>query len=102
YDGSTSYSAGDPDDDRDPYDNQSDEGGSLREHLLWQANLAHFSERDYAIAVALIDAVRDDGYLGSSLEDIMAALPPEWDVEADEIGAVLTRVQRFDPVGVAA
>ena len=102
YDGSTSYSAGDPDDERDPYDNQSDDGGSLRDHLLWQANLANFTERDYAIAVTLIDAVRDDGYLGASLEDIQAALPAEWAVEPDEICAVLTRVQRFDPVGVAS
>lgn len=102
YDGSTAYSAGDPEDDFDPLENQSDASNGLRAHLLWQANLSHFTERDMAIAEAIIDAVQDDGYLGSSLEDIQAALPSEWEVELDEIAAVLARIQRFDPLGVAA
>lgn len=102
YDGSTAYSAGDPDDDFDPLENQAEAGESLQAHLLWQANLSHFTERDQAIAEAIIDAVQDDGYLGCPLEDIQASLPEEWEVELDEIEAVLTRIQRFDPLGVAA
>ncbi|RFA30286.1 RNA polymerase factor sigma-54 [Alkalilimnicola ehrlichii] len=102
YDGSSSYSAGDPDSQRDLFENQADSEDGLREHLSWQANLSRFSERDAAIAEAIIDAIREDGYLGCSLEDIQATLPPDWEVEADEIEVVLHRIQRFDPVGVAA
>lgn len=102
YDGTTAYSVGDPDDQRDPLENQADANGSLREHLRWQANLSRFSERDAAVAEAIIDAIREDGYLSCSLEDIRASLPAEWDLDMDEIEVVLRRVQRFDPVGVAA
>jgi RNA polymerase sigma-54 factor len=74
----------------------------LRDHLLWQLNLSHLSERDRQIAVALIDAVGADGYLELSLEDIRAALRPEVEADIDEIEAVLHCIQRFDPIGVGA
>lgn len=102
YDGSTSYSAADPSDAYDPLENHAASGGSLREHLLWQAHLTTFTERDRAIAEAIIDSVRDDGYLGCELADIQASLPADWQVDEDEILPVLRRIQRFDPVGVAA
>ncbi len=76
---------------------------TLREHLLWQMSLTPFSERDQAIAVALIDAVNDRGYLAVPLEEIREGLDAELgDVELDEVEAVLRQVQNFDPVGVAA
>lgn len=76
---------------------------SLREHLLWQMSMTPFSARDQAIAVAIIDAVNDRGYLVVSLEEIQEGLNAELgDVELDEVLAVLHQVQNFDPVGVAA
>lgn len=102
YDGGTAYSARDPDDERDPLENQTGGGESLQEYLLWQAGLSGFSPREAAIAGAIIDAVRDDGYLDCGLDDIQAALPAEWGVEPAEIESVLQRVQLLDPVGVAA
>ncbi len=102
YDGGTAYSARDPDDDRDPLENQTGGGESLQEYLLWQAGLSGFSPREAAIAEAIIDAVRDDGYLDCGLDDIQAALPSEWQVDLPEIEAVLRQVQLLDPVGVAA
>ena len=57
--------------------------------------------RDRAIATAIVDAVDDTGYLTSSLDDILESMGDEL-VMMDEIEAVLKRVQRFDPVGVAA
>jgi RNA polymerase sigma-54 factor len=74
---------------------------SLREHLLWQINLAHFSDVDAAIARAIVYGLDEDGYLHDSLEDVRASLAPELLVEEDEILAVLHRVQRLEPVGVA-
>jgi len=74
---------------------------SLREHLLWQINLAHFSDVDAAIAGAIVYGLDEDGYLHDSIEDVRASLAPELLVEEDEILAVLHRVQRLEPVGVA-
>ncbi|HEX5954020.1 MAG TPA: RNA polymerase factor sigma-54 [Rhodanobacteraceae bacterium] len=75
----------------------------LREHLQWQANLSGFSARDHAIAMAIIDALDDDGYLREGLEPVLAALrtlqPPPSKEEAE---AVRLRVQHFDPTGVAS
>lgn len=83
-----------------PIADQSD--GNLREHLLWQINLSHFSEKDAAIAVAIVFGLDDEGFLQDSLDDIRSGLAPEVLVDMDEILAVLHRVQRMEPVGVAS
>ncbi len=75
---------------------------SLREHLLWQINLAHFSPLDAQIAAAIVYELDDDGFLSDSIQDIRVSLMPELLVEEDEILAVLHRVQRMEPVGVAS
>jgi RNA polymerase sigma-54 factor len=75
---------------------------SLREHLLTQIRLAHFSELDAEIASAIVYALDDDGFLHGDIPDIRESLLPEVRVEEDEILAVLHRVQRLEPVGVAS
>lgn len=75
---------------------------SLREHLLTQIGLTHFSELDAAIATAIVYALDDDGFLHDDIRDIRESLLPELSVEDDEIIAVLHRVQRLEPVGVAS
>ena len=78
-----------------------DSEDSLRDHLLWQINLSHFSDEDTAIAEAIVYGLDEDGYLHDSIEDVRRSLAPELLVEEDEILAVLHRVQRLEPVGVA-
>jgi RNA polymerase sigma-54 factor len=75
---------------------------SLREHLLAQIQLAHFSKLDAAIATGIVYALDDDGFLVDDIPDIRTSLLPEVSVEDDEIIAVLHRVQRLEPVGVAS
>ncbi|GGE57352.1 RNA polymerase sigma-54 factor [Streptosporangium jomthongense] len=78
---------------------------TLRDHLEWQLNLTPLSERDQAIAHALLDAVDERGYLTSPVEDIYAGLADDSDedpLELDEVEAVLRRLQHFDPPGVFA
>jgi RNA polymerase sigma-54 factor len=75
---------------------------SLQDHLLWQLNLTPMSERDLAIARAIIDGIDADGMLIASVEEIQSGFPIEYEVEADEVVAVLKRIQQFDPPGVAA
>ena len=81
---------------------QANGGESLQDHLLWQLNLSTISDTDKAIATTIIDAVNDDGYLSTSLEEIHQSLSEAEELELDEIEAVLFRVQDFDPPGVAA
>lgn len=75
---------------------------TLREHLLAQIRLAHFNEVDTGIATAIAYAVDDDGFLHEDIGDIRESLLPEIRVEEDEVLAVLHRVQRLEPVGVAS
>lgn len=75
---------------------------SLLEHLLAQIQLAHFSELDAAIATAIVYALDDEGFLADDIETIQQSLLPEIHVGKDEILAVLHRVQRLEPVGVAS
>ncbi len=75
---------------------------SLREHLLSQIRLAHFSDLDAAIATAIVFALDDDGFLVDSIAEIRQSLLPEILCEEYEIVAVLLRVQRLEPVGVAS
>ena len=76
---------------------------SVSNHLLWQLELLPVSERDYAIAIAIIDSINEDGYLDCELIDIYQSLQDQLpDIELDEVQAVLHMVQNFDPVGIAA
>ena len=75
---------------------------TLREHLLWQMQMAIFSPTDRRIAEAVIDAINEDGYLTCSLEEIRQSLPADLAVEIDEVQAVVHQIQNFDPAGVAA
>jgi RNA polymerase sigma-54 factor len=77
-------------------------GDDLQQHLLWQLNLSHCSPLDAAIGVAVIEAINDDGYLTESCQSILETLTPDYQVELDEIQAVIHRIQQFDPIGVAA
>ena len=100
-DGATSYSRGETED-WDPYERYAGAGESLRDYLYWQMRLTPFSDRDMAIATAIIDAIDESGYLTLSLADIGQGLHDEFAVTPVEIEAVLKRVQRFDPQGVGA
>ncbi|MFI3199511.1 MAG: RNA polymerase factor sigma-54 [Methylococcaceae bacterium] len=85
------------------FESQRSNAATLLEHLSWQLELTLFSERDHAIAIAIIDSVNEDGYLSSTPEDIFEGLQSQFDdLELDEVFAVLHRVQQFDPAGVAA
>lgn len=89
--------------DSDFFESRSAGADSLGDHLLEQIHLSSLGERDRQIAAAIIESVRDDGYLEDSLENIVAGLARNGlDAEADEAEAVLHLVQQFEPPGVAA
>jgi RNA polymerase sigma-54 factor len=76
-------------------------GRSLREHLLWQAELAPFSDADGEIAAHLIDAINEDGYL-EDFAGLCQRLRESQDATQDQVEKVLRQVQDFDPPGVGA
>ncbi|HEX4375554.1 MAG TPA: RNA polymerase factor sigma-54 [Steroidobacteraceae bacterium] len=77
-------------------------GQSLRDHLVWQLELARLNAHDLAVGRGLIDAINDDGYLTEPLDVIGASLKPELDPSVEEIDRVLAIIQMFDPAGVGA
>jgi RNA polymerase sigma-54 factor len=75
---------------------------SLRDHLLAQLSLTQLGERDRALVGLLIDALDDDGYLTQPLEEIVALLAPETEVELEELTIALKQLQNLEPAGVGA
>ncbi|MGL6261356.1 RNA polymerase factor sigma-54 [Vibrio sp. WXL210] len=87
------------DDDAPIYQGETTE--SLQDYLLWQLDLTPFSDNDRSIALAIIEAIDDYGYLTLSPQEILDSFDNE-ELELDEIEAVRKRIQRFDPLGVGS
>jgi RNA polymerase sigma-54 factor len=68
---------------------------SLHEQLL----LLGLSERDYALANLVVDALDEDGFLRQPLEEIQAFAP---DAVPEDLETALRIVQTLEPSGVAA
>lgn len=99
--GDTDWGGGAPPDDDDFYPQQV-ATSSLRDHLIEQLTLTNLPLRDRQIVAALIDALNDDGYLTSSLEEIAEMFPAELGLELDELKIALNYLQSFEPPGVGA
>jgi RNA polymerase sigma-54 factor len=86
-----------------PINDFADESGNtLREHLLWQLEMEHFTPRQAVIGEAIVDSINDDGYLEEELEEILGGLDTAPGFTLDEVEESLTLVQRLDPVGIGA
>jgi len=75
---------------------------TLRDHLNGQLALLNLPLRDRHIITALIDALDDDGYLATPLDEIAELFPAELEIEPDELNIALKYVQSFEPSGVGA
>lgn len=82
---------------------------SLKEHILEQVNLLHFSKIDQLIAYCIVDALDDKGFLDAEVEEIILAaqqllneMDIEEDIEEDEVLVVLKHIQRLDPLGIGS
>lgn len=71
---------------------------SLRDHLLEQVELDIRDPSDRLVALALVDALDDNGWLSSSTGDIADGLG----TSPEHVDAVLQVVQGFDPPGIFA
>ncbi|MGB3289578.1 MAG: RNA polymerase factor sigma-54 [Burkholderiaceae bacterium] len=75
---------------------------TLQDHLLEQLRLTRAEARDCALVTLLIHELDENGYLPTTLDEVLACLPDELVVEPDELFAALRLLQSFDPPGVAA
>ena len=75
---------------------------SLRDHLGAQLAMMPLPERDNSLVRLLIEALDDDGYLAQSLEELVDMLPPELEIDLDELQIALKHLQNLDPPGIGA
>jgi RNA polymerase sigma-54 factor len=97
----TDWGGGAPPDDDEFYPQQA-ATSSLRDHLVEQLSLLNLDGRDRELVATLIDAVNEDGYLTTTLEEIAELFPADAEVGADELRIALNFLQSFEPVGVGA
>ena len=77
-------------------------GDALRDHLSAQLRVTQAGPRDRALVMFLIESLDDDGYLTATLDEVLADLPPELEIDCDELNAALALLHSFDPAGVGA
>jgi len=71
---------------------------TLQEHLIWQLRMSNFTFDEEQVGTYIVGNLDEDGYLRSSLEEIAA----ETGVSTEFAEQTLKKLQKFDPVGVAA
>jgi len=86
-----------------PITDFADESGqTLREHLLWQLEMEDFTPRQTLIGETIIDSIKDDGYLSIELEEVADCIDDDSAVSIAEVEETLAKIQRLDPIGIAA
>ncbi|MGE0351025.1 RNA polymerase factor sigma-54 [Hydrogenophaga sp.] len=75
---------------------------SLTMHLHSQLNTMTLSERDLALARAVVESLDDDGYLRTPLHELLDVGLVEPVASLDEMQIALKLVQSLDPAGVGA
>ena len=87
-----------PEGDFPSYDQTLTKPATLEDHLLWQLRLSSEDEEEKAIGHMIIGNLDEDGYLRTSIEEIAE----EARASVKKVDSVLSLIQTFDPIGVAA
>jgi RNA polymerase sigma-54 factor len=80
------------------FENFLSQPSSLTDHLEWQLSVSKCSEAVRDAADSIIGNLDEDGYLTTTVEEIVRT----GGHEPADVEAALTMVQEFDPLGVAA
>ena len=86
------------DDDFPSYDQTLTKPATLEDHLQWQLQLSSEDDEEKVIGGMLIGNIDEDGYLRASIEEIA----DEAHASFKKVESVLSLIQTFDPLGVAA
>ncbi|GAB0056285.1 RNA polymerase sigma-54 factor [Candidatus Magnetaquicoccaceae bacterium FCR-1] len=81
-----------------PLENTLTRGDTLFDHLSWQLGVTAINNRERVFGMAIIDAIDDNGYLGTDL----SVLAEMTGASLEEMEDALVLVQSFDPPGIAA
>lgn len=90
------------------YDNKTDflinKSNRLRETPLDQLHRSGLEEKYILIGEEIIGSLDDDGYFRDSIEDIIADLKKQYNVEVttEDVDKVIKIINKFDPVGLAS
>ena len=93
--------SGDDDEDHD-YQQADASHANLHQHLANQLSLTPMTSRDRQLVALLIEALDDDGYLSTSLDEIAELMPEDMELDPLELQTALKLLQSFDPAGVGA
>src|SRR5258706_8961223 len=96
------WRGGDEDGDDGDRTHATPDNPTLRDHLNGQLALTNLGMRDRTLVALLIDALDEDGYLTQPLEEIIALMPQEAEVDAEELAIALRQLQNLEPAGVGA
>ena len=96
------WRGGDEDGDEGDRTHAAPDTPTLRDHLNGQVALTNLGPRDRALVALLIDALDEDGYLTQPLEEIVALMPAEVEVDLEELAIALRQLQNLEPAGVGA
>ncbi len=77
---------------------------SLRDKLYWQSDIYQWQDNQEVIASYIIDSITDEGFLEKMLDDILVDVNQsiKHDVTLKDLQTVLSIIQDFEPIGVAA
>ena len=78
---------------------------SLHDHLYWQSDIFQWAENEDIIADYIIDDITDEGYLTSTLPDLLESICnqyPDQTFTLEMLESVLNTIQQFEPTGVGA
>ncbi|MCC6900440.1 MAG: RNA polymerase factor sigma-54, partial [Polyangiaceae bacterium] len=86
-----------------PLENTLTREPDLYDHLLWQIHMSDFAPLEREIAELVVGNLNPDGFLVASLEEIcdLASSGREQPLAMEQVQAVLERVRRLDPPGIA-
>ena len=93
-----SNSSASTDGDFPSYDQTLTKPATLEDHLQWQLQLSSEDDEEKIIGGMLIGNIDEDGYLCTSIEEIAEMAH----ASVKKVESVLSLIQTFDPIGVAA
>lgn len=81
----------------------------IKQQLTQQVDLLHLSQEDLLIAYCILDGIDERGFLEISCDDIVQTVEQLLQqmgifesIELEQVEAVLKRIQRLEPLGVAS
>jgi RNA polymerase sigma-54 factor len=91
------------DNDFPDFETQRSKAESLQDHLTWQMEMQVFTDRDRVLAIAIIDAIDECGFLSMTVDELHEGMLLQLEeLDLAEVYTTLHRIQQFDPSGIAA